>query len=56
MAVVINEMEVAPAPAARSESSGKSAQESSAPSPKTLREIEKSIVMKSGREHRLAAY
>ena len=56
MAVVINEFEVAPAPPARSESSGKSGQESSAPSPKTLREIEKAVLMNERREHRLAAY
>jgi hypothetical protein len=56
MAVVINEFEVAPAPSARSESSGKPAQESSTPSPKTLREIEKAVSMKQQREHRLTAY
>ncbi len=56
MAVVINEFEVAPAPPARSDPSGKAAQESSAPSPKTLREIEKAVSTKQQREHRLVAY
>jgi hypothetical protein len=56
MAVVINEFEVAPAPPARSDAGGKTAQDSSAPSPKTLREIEKAVLMKQRREHRLAAY
>jgi len=56
MAVVINEFEVAPAPPTRSESSGKPAPESSTPSPKALREIEKAALMKQRREHRLTAY
>jgi hypothetical protein len=56
MPVVINEFEVAPAPPARSESSGKAAQESSAPSPQMVREIEKAFLSDQRREHRLAAY
>jgi len=56
MAVVINEFEVAPAPAPKGQSGGQSAQESSTPSPQMLREVAKAVQAKQRREHRLTAY
>ena len=56
MAVVINEFEVAPAPAPKAQPAAKQAQDSSAAAPQLLRDLEKAVQAKQSREHRLRAY
>lgn len=57
MAVVINEFDVTPAPAAaQPQQAGKAADDGGKASPDLLRQIEKAVQTKQRREHRLTAY